>query len=125
MAFINKTPGARYTMTNYTGNISTIVKWISMLIAGWAIGVLASNGLDLTVDSATLAQVISAIIFLLLGLIDAKYPNTILNKSVTKLEVTPTELEEAIKTATDETSTPTETKEETVVEEDDQQYHYP
>lgn len=61
---------------NYIGNLSTIVKEISMLIAGWAIGTLAAHGLDLGVDSATLAQVIGAFIFLIIGYIDAKYPNT-------------------------------------------------
>ena len=62
---------------NYTGNISTIVKWISMLIAGWAIGTLAAHNLNLGVDAVTLSQVISAIIFLGIGYVDAKYPNTL------------------------------------------------
>ena len=61
---------------NYIGNISTIVKEISMLIAGWAVGTLAAHGLELGVDAATLAQVIGAFIFLIIGYIDAKYPNT-------------------------------------------------
>lgn len=64
-------------MTNYTGNISTIIKLISMTIAGWFIGILASHGLELGVDTTTLSQVIGAIILLILGLIDAKYPNTL------------------------------------------------
>ena len=61
---------------NYTGNISTIVKWISMLIAGWFIGTLTANNLNLPVDTTTLSQVISAFIFLLIGYIDSKYHNT-------------------------------------------------
>ena len=61
---------------NYIGNLSTIVKEISMLIAGWAIGTLAAHGLELGVDAATLAQVIGAFIFLIIGYIDAKFPNT-------------------------------------------------
>ena len=61
---------------NYTGNISTIVKWISMLIAGWAIGTLAAHNLNLGVDAVTLSQIISAVIFLGIGYVDAKYPNT-------------------------------------------------
>ena len=61
---------------NYIGNLSTIVKEISMLIAGWAIGTLAAHGLELGVDAATLAQVIGAFIFLVIGYIDAKFPNT-------------------------------------------------
>ena len=63
-------------MTNYIGNISTIVKEISMLIAGWTIGLLAAHGLNLAVDASTLSQVIGAIIFLIIGYIDAKNPNT-------------------------------------------------
>ena len=42
-------------MTNYKGNLSTIIKWISMLIAGWTIGLLASKNLNLPVDAATLS----------------------------------------------------------------------
>jgi hypothetical protein len=78
-------------MDNYKGNISTIVKWISMLIAGWTIGTLTSYGLNLTVDSATLAQVISAIIFLGIGYIDAKYPNTFKFLDNAPIDLTPTE----------------------------------
>ena len=63
-------------MTNYIGNISTIVKEISMLIAGWSIGLLAAYGLNLGVDASTLAEVIGAFIFLIIGYIDAKNPNT-------------------------------------------------
>lgn len=62
---------------NYIGNLSTIVKEISMLIAGWAIGTLAAHGLELGVDAATLAKVIGAFIFLIIGYIDAKNPNTL------------------------------------------------
>jgi len=58
------------------GNISTIVKWISMMVAGWFIGLLASNGLNFGVDAETLSAVIGAFIFLIIGYIDAKYPNT-------------------------------------------------
>lgn len=61
---------------NYTGNISTIVKWISMIIAGNVIGALAAQGLHLNVDATTLSEVIGAFIFLVIGYIDAKYPNT-------------------------------------------------
>ena len=61
---------------NYTGNISTIVKWISMIIAGQVIGALAAQGLNLNVNATTLSEVIGAFIFLIIGYIDAKYPNT-------------------------------------------------
>lgn len=63
-------------MDNATGNISTIIKWISMLIAGWTIGTLAAHNLNLGIDAVTLSQVIAAVLFLGIGYIDAKYPNT-------------------------------------------------
>ncbi len=47
-----------------------------MLIAGYSIGYLASKNLNLPVDTATLSQVISAFIFLAIGYLDSKYPNT-------------------------------------------------
>lgn len=64
------------TETNYIGNISTIIKFISMTIAGYLIGVAASQGLDLPIDAATLSQLLSTIIFFIIAYIDAKYPNT-------------------------------------------------
>lgn len=64
-------------MTNYIGNISTIIKTISMILAGWVIGTLAANGLDLGVDEETLSQIIGSIIFFILAYIDAKFHNTI------------------------------------------------
>jgi len=57
------------------GNLSTVVKAISMLIAGQFLGLLAAQGFDFGVDAATLSQVIGAFIFLLLAYVDAKYPN--------------------------------------------------
>ena len=63
-------------MSNYIGNISTIVKAVSMMIAGWFIGYVAAHGFNFGVDAATLSQVISAFIFLILAYIDAKFPNT-------------------------------------------------
>ena len=103
------------------GNATTIIKCASMIVAGAVIGLATSYGLQLPWNESQIAEVITALVFAILAYYDARYPNTFINKSVTKLEVTPTELEEAIKTATDETSTQTETQEETVVEEDDQQ----
>lgn len=66
--------------TNYIGNLSTIVKYVSMLIAGWFIGLLANYGLNLGIDAELLSEVIGAIIFLILAHIDATHPNTIFNK---------------------------------------------
>lgn len=74
----NKPIGEKIVMTetNYIGNISTIIKFISMTIAGYLIGVAASQGLDLPIDAATLSQLLSTIIFFIIAYIDAKYPNT-------------------------------------------------
>ena len=48
-------------MTNEIGNLSTIVKFISMTIAGYLIGALASKGLNLPIDADLLAQMIGAV----------------------------------------------------------------
>lgn len=63
-------------MDNTIGNISTIVKIVSMTIAGWIISALAAQGYNLGVDAATLASVIGAFIGLIIAYIDAKYPNS-------------------------------------------------
>lgn len=67
--------------TNFIGNISTIVKYVSMLIAGWFIGLLIAHGFNLPIGTYELSELISAIIFLLLAHIDATNPNTIWNKN--------------------------------------------
>ena len=64
-------------MDNAIGNISTIGKFIATMIAGWVIALAASKGLQLNVDVTTLAEVIGAVIGLIYGYIDAKYPNTL------------------------------------------------
>jgi len=63
-------------MTNEIGNISTIVKFVSMTLAGYLIGALAAQGLDLPFDAEVLSQLISTLLFFGLAYIDAKYPNT-------------------------------------------------
>ena len=63
-------------MDNTIGNVSTIIKILSMTIAGWIISALAAQGYNLGVDAVTLASVIGAIIGLILSYIDAKYPNS-------------------------------------------------
>ena len=63
-------------MNNVIGNLSTVVKTISMAIAGWFIGILVSHGLDLGIDASQLSEVIAAIIFIAIAYIDAKYPNS-------------------------------------------------
>lgn len=61
---------------NYIGNISTVIKLMGMMFAGWIIAIAASNGLDLGVDASILGEVIGALIGLGFGYIDAKYPNS-------------------------------------------------
>lgn len=60
---------------NYLGNISTIVKYISMMIAGYLISFLAGKGLNLPIDAQMLSEIIGTIIFFILAHIDAKNPN--------------------------------------------------
>lgn len=62
---------------NYTGNISTIVKYISMLLAGYLISALAAKGLNLNIPQSMLSELIGSIIFLILAHIDATHPNTL------------------------------------------------
>lgn len=63
-------------MENTIGNVSTVGKFIATMMAGWVISVTVAHGLDLGVDAKTLAEVIGAILGLLYGYIDAKYPNS-------------------------------------------------
>lgn len=63
-------------MDNEIGNISTIVKFISMTIAGYLLGALAAKGLNLPIDATTLSQLIGTILFFIIAYIDAKFPNT-------------------------------------------------
>ena len=61
---------------NIIGNLTTIVKYISMLIAGWAIGIAVAHGLNLPISEAQLSELIFMLIMLIVGYIDSKYPNT-------------------------------------------------
>ena len=78
-------------MDNAIGNISTIVKIISMWIAGWFIGLLISQGLQLPISQEQLTTIISSIIFLAIGYIDAKYPNTFKFLGNATVPIDPTE----------------------------------
>ena len=62
--------------TNYIGNGTTLFNFVCTTIAGWIISLAIANGLDLGVDAVTLAQVIGAVLGLLYGYLNAKYPNT-------------------------------------------------
>ena len=63
-------------MENQIGNLSTIIKFISMTIAGYLIGAAAAKGLNLPIDTEALSQLIGTLLFFTLAYIDAKYPNT-------------------------------------------------
>ena len=47
-----------------------------MFIAGQFIGYCIAHGLNFPVDTTTLAEVIGGFIWLIIGYIDSKYPNT-------------------------------------------------
>lgn len=62
--------------TNFIGNVSTIIKFIAMTLAGYLLGLAASYGLNLPIDQATLAQLIGTILLFIFAYIDAKNPNS-------------------------------------------------
>ena len=62
---------------NTIGDITTIGKIIAMPLAGWAIGFLASKGLNLPIGQQTLSEWIFIMILFVWGLLDAKYPNAL------------------------------------------------
>ena len=63
-------------MNNYIGNISTIIKTILVVFAGWCIGYFASLGLDLGISETDLAELFFMLVCLAGAYIDARYPNT-------------------------------------------------
>lgn len=63
-------------MNNVIGNITTIIKYICMVIAGWVIGIAVAHGLNLPITEAQLSEIIFVIIMAFIGYIDSKYPNT-------------------------------------------------
>ena len=88
----------------YVGNITTIVKTVSMIFAGWIIGALAAYGLDLHLTQIELTSIISAILFSIIAYLDAKYPNTFIDKNgvaetTVMVNLDPNELSEAINEA--------------------------
>ena len=64
------------TDNNYIGNVSTVIKVIGMMFAGWILSIFAAQGLDLGVDASALGEAIGVILGLGFGYVDAKYPNT-------------------------------------------------
>ena len=64
------------TNKNIIGNGSTIIKTLSLTLAGYILAGLAAQGYDLGIDINILASLIGAIIGLCISYIDAKYPNS-------------------------------------------------
>lgn len=89
-----------------------------MIIAGWVIGLSASQGLQLPVTQTDIATAITTILFIILAYFDAKYPNNLIEKATpqTKIEVTTDELSEAIIKASEDN----ETEEDEVIGDDQQ-----
>lgn len=58
------------------GNLTTIIKTISVMFAGYALAYFVSIGLNLPITQEQLSEVIMTVIFFLIAYIDAKYPNT-------------------------------------------------
>ena len=58
------------------GNLTTIIKTISVMFAGYALAYFVSIGLNLPITQEQLSEVIMIVIFFLIAYIDAKHPNT-------------------------------------------------
>lgn len=63
-------------MDNLTGNITTLIKYICTIIAGWAIGIAVAHGLNLPITEAQLSEIIFMIVGAIIGYLDSKYPNS-------------------------------------------------
>ena len=63
-------------MDNYVGNISTIVKTILLMFAGWCIAYFASKGLNLPISAEQLSEILFVILGFIWAYIDAKHPNS-------------------------------------------------
>ena len=57
------------------GNVTTIIKTISMMLAGYLLAFCISQGLNLPITEAQLSEIIGTIIFFSLAYFDAKFPN--------------------------------------------------
>ena len=45
-------------------------------LAGWAIGIMVANGLQLPITESQLSEILFAIIIFIIGYLDSKYPNS-------------------------------------------------
>ena len=64
------------SQNNIIGNISTIVKTLCMIFAGYALGYFVSIGLNLPISQEQLAEIIFTVLLFIAAYIDAKFPNT-------------------------------------------------
>ena len=62
---------------NYIGNITTIVKTILLVFAGWCIGYLVSKGINLPISEEELSEIFFMILCFGWAYLDAKHPNSL------------------------------------------------
>ena len=58
------------------GNVTTVIKTVSMMLAGYLLAVCMSQGLNLPITEAQLSEIIMTLIFFIAAYLDAKFPNT-------------------------------------------------
>lgn len=69
------------------GNITTIIKFVSLMLSGAIFGMISAFGLKLPFDNYTLAGIIGLIIGAVFSYVDAKYQNTFFNKNADTLTI--------------------------------------
>ncbi len=57
------------------GNVTTVIKTVSMMLAGYLLAFFMSQGLNLPITEAQLSQIIMTVIFFIAAYLDAKFPN--------------------------------------------------
>lgn len=100
---ITTVPGLKSTQTSNTkqkgdtkmeikqainiGNVSSILKTIGLIIAGYLITFLASKGINLPIQQEQLATIIGILIGAILSYIDMKYQNSFFNKETDTISI--------------------------------------
>lgn len=57
------------------GNVTTVIKTVSMMLAGYLLAFCMSQGLNLPITEAQLSEIIMTLIFFIAAYLDAKFPN--------------------------------------------------
>lgn len=70
-------------MSNIIGNGSSIIKTLSLMIAGYFISILISNGINLNGQETQITELLGIIIALAFSYIDMKYTNNFFKKTIT------------------------------------------